>query len=617
MKEPNSKKKRFLQTLKDEIYNYEKEHKNETEEKTSPQQHETELKEEKIIISEEKIISGNNEDNESPIKLSKKKNLQELIRYSKESENEEIEDSPKNNSKENITPINNQNDVANPQKFSSIKYALCTKHGKSYLKIDETNFEIVCKKCVEEGIPSQLEITDKIDNSNNYFNFDEEEQSKYNCFLHQNKKGSFYCDDCGKFVCDMCFADVHKEHKCHLPEMIKKEFNNYIFEEIDNINTLIPILDESVNDVKKISDNLKKQKEDTMKIPQNVLKSISLNNENQIDIFTKKTNEKFMGIDKDVNDDLINYNGIKDKNKKYFEILKKIIDDINKKRNNYFLCGYHKEKMDILNEINNHIKSSFNFINIRLNNTNEKYDQNKEKIENSLNLINKEISNYEKSCISSISTGRENRNIVLLRYIRFVHKEIQYFKNSLIAFASNDDIFLTGLVLSGLHTKRKKNIKQNIRVDANNEIVSNSNETLTTNDENESINDDIKNIIIPIQITIYTMVKKAEGEKLFSKKYDLPGVKNNAEPCVNFYFEKGIKIFKEKLYLIKVENLSDNNYIDLWYGCVGKNNKKNIQVIKCHNTGIEFLFKQAEGLQTDFDEFEQGIIGGILYSKSK
>ena len=113
------------------------------------------------------------------------------------------------------------------------------------------------------------------------------------------------------------------------------------------------------------------------------------------------------------------------------------------------------------------------------------------------------------------------------------------------------------------------------------------------------------------------MVKKAEGEKLFSKKYDLPGVKNNAEPCVNFYFEKGIKIFKEKLYLIKVENLSDNNYIDLWYGCVGKNNKKNIQVIKCHNTGIEFLFKQAEGLQTDFDEFEQGIIGGILYSKSK
>ena len=104
--------------------------------------------------------------------------------------------------------------------------------------------------------------------------------------------------------------------------------------------------------------------------------------------------------------------------------MKNISNELNMKENNFELCGYHKEKMELLKEINNFINSSFNFINNKLNNTNLKYTENKEKIENSLNLINKEISNYEKSCISSISTGRENKSIILSRYVRFIHREI-------------------------------------------------------------------------------------------------------------------------------------------------------------------------------------------------
>ena len=50
-----------------------------------------------------------------------------------------------------------------------------------------------------------------------------------------------------------------------------------------------------------------------MKISQNTLKNISLNNENEINLLMKETNEKFMWIDFDVNDDALSYNGIKDK----------------------------------------------------------------------------------------------------------------------------------------------------------------------------------------------------------------------------------------------------------------------------------------------------------------
>ena len=40
-------------------------------------------------------------------------------------------------------------------------------------------------------------------------------------------------------------------------------------------------------------------------------------------------------------------------------------------------------------------------------------------------------------------------------------------------------------------------------------------------------------------------------------------------------------------------------------------------MIRCHNSGIQFLFKKTKGIQSDFEEFEQGIIGGILYSTNK
>lgn len=69
--------------------------------------------------------------------------------------------------------------------------------------------------------------------------------------------------------------------------------------------------------------------------------------------------------------------------------------------------------------------------------------------------------------------------------------------------------------------------------------------------------------------------------------------------------------------MIKIENISENNYIDLWIGCVGNIDKKINQLIKCNNSGTQFVFKKTEGIQTDFDEFEQGIISGILYSVNK
>ena len=613
-----TQEKRFLQILQEKIFNLESGYEIDKE-NLNPDELSQKIKIEENVanindINEEKEHS---EKADSFKKISKNNiKLKESLNFPLEHQNNDEEISNiVNSNKKIIIPINNEY----VQKFTSIQFALCQDHGKAYLKIDPTNFEIVCEKCIEEGKISQLEILNdlnSIDKSDNYDDTEEiGEEKQFNCFEHQNMKGSFYCDDCKQFVCKMCFADIHREHKCHLPKIIKSEFFKYLNDEIEYMNNLRPMLDKSVNDIKKIYENLKKQKDDLMKIPQNTLKIISLNNDNQIELLKNKTNEKFMGIDYDVNDDYFTFNGIKEKNKKFLQMLKNISDEVSVEENNFELCGYHKEKMELLKEINNFINSSFNFINNKLNNTNLKYTENKEKIENSLNLMNKEISNYEKSCISSISTGRENRAIILSRYVRFIHREIKYFKNTLIAFASNDNIFLTGLVLCGLHIKRKKNKNNNnnnveIRDDNNDNNNESSNNNEIEQNENKKIN-------IPIQISVYTMVNKAEGDLLFTQKSELYGVKSDDEPCVIINFDKGIKIKKEKIYLIKVENLSEDNYTDLWTGSIGKVTRKNLQIIKCHNSGITFLFQLAEGIETDFDEFEQGIIDGILYSRNQ
>ena len=410
----------------------------------------------------------------------------------------------------------------------------------------------------------------------------------------------------------MCFAEEHRTHKCHLPEIIIKEFEKNVQESIDYSNELNPILNNKINDIKKLYDTLKQQKIDVMKIPQNTLKIVSNNNSNQIDILLDKSFETFQGIDNEIHDNYITHKILKNKTHEYLEILKNIINDINdidkKDEIKFDLCKYHKEKSFLLKEIYNYINSSFNFINIILNNTNNKFEQNEEKIENSINLMNKEISNYEKSCISSIITGRENRAIILRRYIHFSHNEIKYFKTSIISFASNEYVFLSGLSLCGLYIKKKKNQSNNNNDNNNNNETNN----IESNENNEIIN---KKILI--EITISTMSNQVEGEKLYSQKCELSGVRSSDEPALIINFEKGVKILKEKLYLIKIENLSDNNYIDIWTGSVGTIKKKNIQVIRCHNTGRQFLFKHAEGMQTDFDEFENGIIEGVLYSTNK
>jgi hypothetical protein len=68
-------------------------------------------------------------------------------------------------------------------------------------------------------------------------------------------------------------------------------------------------------------------------------------------------------------------------------------------------------------------------------------------------------------------------------------------------------------------------------------------------------------------------------------------------------------------YLITITNTDKNSmYLQIFGGtvpsvCIGELK----QNIICNNSGINFLFNSAQGVESDFNEFNYGIIADIMY----
>ena len=186
-------------------------------------------------------------------KKDKKKKLKKKV--NKENKKKEKE-------REEITPITiiNSETINNTNNFFSLNNVFCAFHLKEGIKFDTNDFSIVCTKCIEEGKESQLQFSNLINKE--IINKEEKNITEdiITCNNHNNKKGSFYCDECKEFICKFCFAENHRNHKCHLPEIISEEFKNYIYDSINNTKKLKPVLDKTIDEISEISSNLKIQK---------------------------------------------------------------------------------------------------------------------------------------------------------------------------------------------------------------------------------------------------------------------------------------------------------------------------------------------------------------------
>ena len=486
----------------------------------------------------------------------------------------------------------------NPNHFFPLNNIYCSLHETNYLKFDSNTFKIICTKCIEEEKENHIQFsnTNKNLKKEKKKNFDEE---TITCIKHNNKKGSFYCDQCKEFICKFCFAEEHRMHKCHLPEIISEEFKNYINDSITNAEKLKPVLDNAIDEVSHISSNLKVQKNEIIKVPSTSISNINFNNKKQIEEFLNKFTILLDNLDNDVNNDCERHSKIKDKIQVYIkeldEISKKIKNEDNS-LNNFQLCIYHKKSKEKITEIFNFITNSFNFLDNKLVSLIEKCEKTKPTLLNDITLLNKSLSNYENTSMSSILTGQASNSILLRRFLRFIHNEIKYFKNTSLLVKSNSQIFLSGLSICGIYISKKK--------------INNPNNNLNTNLSNRGSLD------INVNIFVYDIENGIKGENIFKEDFKIYGITDKNDPSEIINFSKGVKFYAEQNYLISIENFSSDCYCDLWVGNTGIVNQNGEQIIKCHNTNTEFVFKKTKGIQTDFDEFNSGIIEGILYSKN-
>ena len=530
-----------------------------------------------------------------------------LIQSEKADKKEKIK-KRKTNEKKNKTKIEKDNkikpttiikkdEIQSTNHLFNLNNIFCSLHQKDYIKFDSNSFSIICTKCLEEGKESNLQF----ENTENNLTKEKKiiSEDEITCYNHNNKKGSFYCDECKEFICKFCFAEVHKKHKCHLPKIISNEFKKYINDSISDTEKLKPILDKAIDEVSEISSNLKVQKNDIIKVPSTIIESINEKNNNQIEEFLNKFINLLDNLDNEVDTDYNRHIQIKTKVQNYIkeleEISKKIKNDDNS-LNNFQLCIYHKKSKEKLIEMNNFFSNSINFLNIKLVSLIDKCEKTKPKLLNDISLLNKSLLNYENTSMSSILTGQASNSILLRRFLRFIHSEIKFFKNTSLIIKSNSQIFLSGLLICGLYINKKK-IK-----DPNNDL----NNNLLNRDK----------IDIKINIFPYDIESNNKGELIFNEEAKIYGIIDHKDPTQIVNFSKGVKFLSDKNYLITIENISKDYYCDLWIGNIGNINNKDNQIINCHNTQTEFTFIRSKGIQTDFDEFNSGIIVGVLYSKN-
>jgi hypothetical protein len=418
------------------------------------------------------------------------------------------------------------------------------------------------------------------------------------CYYHPSYKGIFYCDTCKQFICENCFANEHRTHRSNLPHQITSQFKEYISNTISQVNILKPTIEETLENIKQIYTRLKQQKDSTLKSPENAIQTITANHKSQLAMFNDTLQSKFNNLDKDISDNFQKHSQLKEKTSKLIQEFDdnylKTLSTNNTSLSPIDICLYHQQHVSKFKNTIDYIKSSLNFINNKMQNTLTSCESAKTNIDNELSLLNKSLSTYENCTTSSILTGQASYSYLLRRFIKFIHSDIKFFKITSIIMNVNVPVFMTGVSLCGIYVSNKK---------------MNDPDYIAESMNRESLLQKAMNI----RVSVYEV--NNSNDVLIQEDSQLCEILDSNDPSHVITFSKGVRINPDKDYVLMIENLSDVSYCDLWVGGTIKPKGNDAQVIKCHNTNTEFVFKQTKQIQSDFDEFNIGIIEGVLYAR--
>jgi hypothetical protein len=482
---------------------------------------------------------------------------------------------------------------------SLLKRVRCSiHHGEqpNYLSIDPKTFQVICSLCAKEGLKSKkknliivdpdLSNTEELNDEKN-ITMPEEEDSNHFCFKHKTEPSLFYCEECSQFICKTCFATEHRGHSSSTFDLISeviKEKVNKLYEDLESLNKALEESNDALEEKNKYFEDKKQNfKNNLENVNQHITKAL----EDKATEYNNQIESFFNGVDKEVESNL---NKLEIKRKtanKMYEEFKKMQNDIEQIDDDHKICLYKKEKDETIKENRQFLFDIKTFLQDQLTQTKERVEKEETNFKEKCESLKKNMDIYESSVISTMKSGIPNICSRIRRLCKYSLEKSKYFKTDSLCMIVSQSINLTGFAICGLFHEPEQPIqtyKINLKL-------------YEVNDAN-NFNKDSK--------------------EMLSIDVDIPSITNYIDPVYQFYLSKSYLLNKDKFYFIILTNLSQDIYINTWSGSIYKDkNKVNTSqnnVIISNNDNIKFTFLNAFGIESDFNEFSNGIISDIIYS---
>lgn len=375
-----------------------------------------------------------------------------------------------------------------------------------------------------------------------------------------------------------------------------------------------PKIDESTKVIYDLESKINEIRDNSNKKLSNMIANINKSSNKKNEGFINDFKNIFEGTDDDISDVTHRLNTLQGR----LSTLLSEIDDVRLNFNNmdnpYEACEFKQKHCKAFIEASKLFNDSKYLIGSKTDNSIKAANERLQVFEEEAKKIFKKIQLDRSSVVNSIITGISSFSLRIRRFTKFSKTGINYFRTSSLNFSSNSPISIVGFSVCGLFSEENmKNILEAKNNQSSMEMNQKNFDSLSIKGNKDSVKNEKT---LPFKFTI----KEIDNEngkhlELISENFVLREIKNPIDPTLIFYLNKSINIHPERTYIITVCNLSKEFYLDLWCGEVSKYFLKSMnQGIRCNTSGIKFEFNPPEGIESDFNEFNSGILSDLIFS---
>lgn len=409
----------------------------------------------------------------------------------------------------------------------------------------------------------------------------------YTCSKYPGEEALFYCDDCNAFIGAKNFALNCRNCNCSTPELMKVSLDNDMLSLINNLKSLKENVDGKLSLISELNNFFSSKTEEVNKHLSSFNQEIATEMNKKSKELNGEIQEIFNGVDSEVENSSQRLNLMKKRADKIMEEVKEICNKADSIESDEQLCVYKKKKEGYLKENKKFLTEIQSFSTENVQNTKEKTEAGMDQFNSKSVIFQKNADIYENSILNTINSGIPNQCMRIRRFRRFFFSSSRYLKTTSINFRVSHSVNLVGFCLCGLFNN---NIGSNASTDFDIKIYEmNSNQIFNPKEKN--------NLLWESIITV-------------------PTITNVVDPVFQFYLNKTIQVNKEKSYIMIMNNMAKNSYIDMWTGEIipEKSDMIEAQTVTCNNSGVKFTITRPKGIQSDFDEFSNGIVSDVIFS---